>query len=162
SIAGFDGAATKPEHRYLVDGFRRELIACLIRFREWVVRDAMLSAAAPASGADSAEYIVEASAFGTGSDALRLGITLRGLSASAYLWSERLNVSVASWFEAQQLVVRRITTALNVHLSAERLVTVGHRPPGDLKAYDAWLLGQATFLSFDPKNWEKARGLFRQ
>jgi DNA-binding SARP family transcriptional activator/TolB-like protein len=162
SVAGFDGAATKPEHRYLVDGFRRELIACLIRFREWVVRDATLSAAVPASGADSAEYIVEASAFETCTDALRLVITLRDLSTSAYLWSERLNVSVASWFEAQQLVVRRITTALNVHLSAERLVAVGHRPVGDLKAYDAWLLGQATFLSFDIKNWDRARTLFQR
>ena len=162
SIAGFDASATKPEHRYLVEGFRRETIACLVRFREWVVRDATLSAAAPASATESAEYIVEASAFETGSDALRLVITLRDLAANTYLWSERLNVSVGSWFEAQQLVVRRITTALNVHLSAERLVSVAHRPPSDLKAYDLWLLGQATFLSFDPKNWERARELFRQ
>jgi DNA-binding SARP family transcriptional activator/TolB-like protein len=162
SVAGFDGAATRLEHRHLVEGFRRELIACLIRFREWVVRDAALSAATPALGAESAEYIVEASAFETGSDAVRLVITLRDLATSTYLWSERLNISVANWFEAQQLVVRRITTALNVHLSAERLVSVAHRPPTDLNAYDVWLLGQATFLSFDPKSWEKARELFRQ
>jgi DNA-binding SARP family transcriptional activator/tetratricopeptide (TPR) repeat protein len=162
SVAGFDGAATRPEHRHLVEGFRRELIACLIRFREWVVRDAALSAAAPASVTDKAEYIVEASAYETGSDALRLIITLRDLATNAYLWSERLNVSIASWFEAQQLVVRRITTALNVHLSAERLVSVAHRPPSDLKAYDAWLLGQATFLSFDMRNWNRARDLFQQ
>jgi TolB-like protein len=162
SVAGFDGAATNPEHRYLVDGFRRELIACLIRFREWVVRDVTLSAAAPASVADNAEYIVEASAFETGSDALRLVITLRDLATNLYLWSERLNVSVTSWFEAQQLVVRRITTALNVHLSAERLVSVAHRPPSDLKAYDAWLLGQATILSYNAANWERARKLYEQ
>ena len=56
SVAGFDGAATTPEHRYLVDGFRRELIACLIRFREWVVRDAALSAAAPASRGERRVY----------------------------------------------------------------------------------------------------------
>ena len=68
----------------------------------------------------------------------------------------------ANWFEAQQHVVRRITTALNVHLSAERLVSIAHRPSGDMKAYDLWLLGQATFLSFDPNNWEKARNLFRE
>ena len=38
------------------------------------------------------------------------------------------------------------------------MVSIAHRPSGDLKAYDLWLLGQATFLSFDPNNWEKARG----
>lgn len=161
SVAGFDGAATTPEHRYLVDGFRRELIACLIRFREWVVRDAALSAAAPASG-ESAEYIVEAGAYEAGNDALRLVITLRELASNVYLWSERLNVSVTNWFEAQQLVVRRITTALNVHLSAERLVNIAHRPPSDLKAYDAWLLGQATILSYNAANWERARKLYEQ
>jgi tetratricopeptide (TPR) repeat protein len=84
------------------------------------------------------------------------------LATNVYLWSERLNVSVPNWFEAQQVVVRRITTALNVHLSAERLVSIAHRPPADLKAYDAWLLGQATFLSFDANNWERARTLFNE
>ena len=161
SVAGFDSPATRPEHRHLVDGFRQELIACLVRFREWVVHDATLSPTASAA-TDSAEYIVEASAFETGNDTLRLIITLRDLATSTCLWSERLHVSVASWFEAQQLMVRRTTTALNVHLAAERLVSVAHRPPTDLKAYDAWLLGQATFVSFDPRSWETARGLFRQ
>jgi DNA-binding SARP family transcriptional activator/TolB-like protein len=161
SVASFDGAATKPEHRYLVDGFRRELIACLVRFREWVVRDATLSAAAPASVADSAEYIVEASAFETGTDALRLVVTLRDLSTSVYLWSERLNVSVASWFESQQLVVRRITTALNVHVSVGRLVSLTPGHTQDLLAYDQWLRGQALFFDWHPTSWHTATDIFR-
>jgi tetratricopeptide (TPR) repeat protein len=106
--------------------------------------------------------MVEASALDAGEGALRLVITLRDLATNTFLWSERLNISVANWFEAHQLVVRRITTALNVHVSAERLVAVAHRPLGTLKAYDLWLLGQSTFLNFDAKNWERARDLFRQ
>lgn len=163
SVAGFEGSAIKEDSRYLLQGFRRELIACFIRFREWVVRDGFLApAGATFSGTDGAEYLIEASAIATGDSTLRLIITLRDVATSAYLWSERLNISVANWFEAQLHVVRRITTALNVHLSAERLVSIAHRPSGDLKAYDLWLLGQATFLSFDPNNWEKARNLFRE
>jgi DNA-binding SARP family transcriptional activator/TolB-like protein len=162
SVAGFEASATKPENRYLVAGFRSELIACLIRFREWVVRDVTLSAAVASQTPNNAEYGIEASAFEAGSDTLLFIITLRNLTTNTFLWSERLNVSIANWFEAQQLIVRRITTALNVHLSAERLVAIAHRPPGDLRAYDLWLVGQATFLSFDPRNWEKARGLFRE
>ena len=163
SVAGFEGSAIKEDSRYLLQGFRRELIACLIRFREWVVRDGFLApAGATFAGADGAEYLIEASAIATGDSTLRLIITLRDVATSAYLWSERLNISAANWFEAQLHVVRRITTALNVHLSAERLVSIAHRPSGDMKAYDLWLLGQATFLSFDPNNWEKARNLFRE
>src|SRR5262245_33070078 len=45
SVAGFEGSAVAQDSRYLLQGFRRELIACLIRFREWVVRDGF---AAPA------------------------------------------------------------------------------------------------------------------
>ena len=89
-------------------------------------------------------------------------VTLRDVTTNSYLWSERLNISIANWFEAQQHIVRRITTALNVHVSAERMAAIAHRPPGDMKAYDLWLLGQTTFLSFDSKKWETARDLFRQ
>jgi tetratricopeptide (TPR) repeat protein len=159
SFAGFDVSATREESRYVVQGFRRELIACLVRFREWVVRDVTLASATPQ--ADAGEYLIEASALGSG-EKLRLVITLRDVVTNSYLWSERLNISAANWFDAQQHIVRRITTALNVHLSAERMAMIAHRPPGDMKAYDLWLLGQTTFLSFDAKNWEKARDLFRQ
>ena len=126
------------------------------------MRDVTLSAATGSQAVDGAEYMVEASALEADEGAIRLVITLRDLATNTFLWSERLNVSLANWFEAHQLVVRRITTALNVHLSAERLVAVAHCPPGDLKAYDVWLLGQATFLSFNAGSWEKARDLFRQ
>jgi DNA-binding SARP family transcriptional activator/TolB-like protein len=162
SVAGFEASATKPERRYLVDGFRSELIACLVRFREWVVRDVTLSTAVGSQAGDTAEYAVEASAFEASVDTLRLIVTLRNLTTNTFLWSERLNVSITNWFEAQQLVVRRITTALHVHLSAEHLVSVARKPPKELNAYDLWLLGQATILSFDPKNWEVAKNLFCQ
>jgi TolB-like protein len=148
SVAGFEASATKPRRRYLVEGFRRELIACLVRFREWVVRDVTLSAAAPTQTADGAEYMVEASALEADEGALRLVITLRDRAANTFLWSERLNISVANWFEAHQLVVRRITTALNVHLSAERLVAVAYRPPGD-ESLRCLAPGPGNFLSFD-------------
>ena len=160
SFAGFDVSATRDESRYFVQGFRRELIACLVRFREWVVRDVTLAPTAP-HPADTGEYLIEASALGSG-ETLRMVITLRDVTTNSYLWSERLNISIANWFEAQQHIVRRITTALNVHVSAERMAAIAHRPQGDMKAYDLWLLGQTTFLSFDAKKWETARDLFRQ
>ena len=39
SVAPFEIAAARTEQLHLVHGFRRELLACLARFREWVVRD---------------------------------------------------------------------------------------------------------------------------
>ncbi|MDX2203172.1 MAG: BTAD domain-containing putative transcriptional regulator [Hyphomicrobiaceae bacterium] len=158
SVAGFDSSGTGEAHRYLIQGFRRELIAYLVRFREWVVRDATISAT---PRTDIGEYVIEASALGAEA-ALRLVITLRDRRTSEYLWSERLSISGNDWFESQQHIVRRITTALNVHLSMSRMVRLMEDAPSSLQAYDLWLLGQATFLNFDVNNWEKARGLFRQ
>jgi len=162
SIGGFELAGSGATSRHLIEGFRRELIACLVRFREWVVRDRSLVPGQVLSERDDlAEYAIDASAFEAG-DTVRFVLTLLDIESNSYLWSEQLNLSVESWFEAQQLVVRRLASALNVHLSAERLVQLSRRPANDLKAYDAWLLGQATFLSFDPKSWDRAADLYRQ
>jgi DNA-binding SARP family transcriptional activator/TolB-like protein len=160
SIAAFDTRPTSETDRYLILGFRRELIACLVRFREWIVRDTTF-APSKEPAADAGEYAIEAAAFGTG-ESLRLVITLRDCGTNSYLWSERLNVSIDNWFVAQQRIVRHVTTALNVHLSVGRLSTITDRPPANLEAYDLWLVGQATFLSFDARSWEMARHIFRQ
>lgn len=162
SMGAFDFAGPATQPRHLIDGFRRELIAYLVRFREWVVRDRSPNPgqSLPARS-DLAEFAIEASAFEAG-HAVRVVLTLRDVATSDFLWSESLTVSVDNWFQTQQLVVRRLASALNVHVSTERLVQLSHRPATALKAYDAWLLGQATFLSFDPKSWDRAADLFRE
>ena len=160
SIGAFDLAGSGAKSRHLIVGFRRELIACLVRFREWVVRDQSPAQVLP-EGGGLAEYAIDANAFEVG-DSVRFVLTLLDIETNSYLWSEQLNLSVENWFETQQLVVRRLASALNVHLSAERLLQLSQRRAHDLKAYDAWLLGQATFLSFDPKSWDRAADLFRQ
>ncbi len=160
SVGAFEVPPTSDGDRYVVQGFRRELIACLVRFREWVVCDATLAAASQ-HHVDTGEYVIEANALGEGAR-LRLVITLRDVATSAYLWSERLNVSIGNWFEAQQSIVRHITTALNVHLSVGRLSAITDKPPSNLEAYDLWLLGQSALLTFNPKNWATARQLFQR
>jgi tetratricopeptide (TPR) repeat protein len=89
-------------------------------------------------------------------------LTLRDTATSAYLWSERLTLNLENWHESQQAVVRRVATALNVHVSAERMKHITKRQEVDLKAYDIWLFGQATLLGLDPQRWDRAEELFRQ
>jgi DNA-binding SARP family transcriptional activator len=162
SVAEFDATATKEEQRYLVHGFRLELIACLVRFREWLVCDRMSTSAESLEPDDAAaEFIIEASAFQVG-DEVRMVLMLREAATNTYLWSERFQISMAKWFEAQQAVVRRLAIALNVNLSAERMATIPSRPTNNLRANDLWLLGQAAVLNVDPINWERARNLFRE
>ena len=162
SVSEFDASATREERRYLVEGFRRELIACLVRFREWLVFDQTSTPNGSLAAAHSAaEFVIEASAFQV-ADGVRLVLMLREAATNAYLWSERFQISGANWFDAQQLVVRRLAIALNVYVSAERMASIASRPATNLRANDLWLLGQAAVLNVDPSNWQRARDFFRQ
>lgn len=161
SIMPFDNAMVSEQNHYRVQGFRRELMACLVRFREWLVCDrAVLLAQPGGSAADQAEYVIEASALESEGE-LRLAMTLREVGSDIYLWSERLHLTGTHWFGAQELVVRRLSMALNVHLSAERISAISNREPSNLKAYDMWLLAQATLMRMEASSWQKARQLLR-
>jgi DNA-binding SARP family transcriptional activator/TolB-like protein len=161
SVASFTLAGGRSEKDYLVQGFRRELIACFVRFREWQVRERSISTQDHAPGHPGDEYILDASGYET-RRAVDLVLTLRDGASGTYLWSESLTLKLENWHQLQQNLVRRITSALNVHVSAERMNRIAGGQIADLRAYDIWLFGQATLLGFDPQKWDKAAELFRQ
>ncbi len=164
AVAGFDAVGTREQNRYLVQGFRRELIASLVRFREWVVRDqGHVAAGALPSSANFGEYIIDASASESGGS-LRLVLMLRDAETNDYLWSERFQISMENWFEVQQAIVRRLATALNVHVSAGRLAALASKQEqgGDLLAFDLWLQGQTLLLNHNPTDWQRGSELIRE
>ena len=133
SIGTFDVSGAREDQRYLVQGFRRELIACLVRFREWLVCDqASMPGDAPSTDGPVSEFVIEASAF-QDKDGLRLVLMLKEAATKTYLWSERFQISMTRWLDAQQTIVRRLATALNVHLSVGRLAPHAPKPANDLK-----------------------------
>lgn len=161
SIDVFDVEAVSAEQRRLIKIFRQDLIASLVRFREWIIRDDGLGGDVSGGGATGGEYAVNvvAEEVPTG---VHLGLTLRETRSGTVQWGDRYLVSRENWYETQQAIVRRLATALNIYLSAGRLASIETRPVNDLKTNDLWLLGQMTFQHFDAPNWDKAAGLFRQ
>lgn len=161
-IAPFDTISVGQKSQHVVQGFRTELLASLVRFREWGLRDMAQSGPLPfTEPSQSGEFVVEGSAM-EGPDSVRFVLMLRDTAQNEYLWSERVNVSIDNWVQVQQLVVRRISTVLNVHLSAGRMSSIAQRGVTDWNAFDLWLLGQATVLTFDPKKWDAAADLFQR
>jgi DNA-binding SARP family transcriptional activator len=160
SLGTFDAAGIAAESRYLVQEFRRELIASLVRFREWVVRDLPQGRGALASPTDD-EVALEGGGYQT-ENGVRLILTLRETESGTYLWSERLDISARGWWDSQKAVVQRMASALNVHISASRLAAVAGRPEEDLMAHDLWLRGQAIKISFQAGDWHRAADLFRE
>ncbi|MBL8835965.1 MAG: trifolitoxin synthesis, TfuA [Alphaproteobacteria bacterium] len=161
-VEPFDMTAIAADKTYLVQGFRHEFIACLVRFREWLVKDRAVRALdlAAASGGGP-EYVVGASAF-QADGAIRLIITLREIDSEHYVWGDRFQMSLDRWFETQQSIVRRIAIALNVHVSSDRIAKLAAQPDSKLQAYDRWLRGQALIYRYTPQAWQRASDTFRE
>ena len=163
SVSPFELAGLPADKAYIVQGFRHELIACLVRFREWYVRDAGQKYAdtAPAVHQGLPSYYIDASAF-EADEGIRLILTLRESGSAVLIWSERYLITLANWFETQQAVVRRIAVALNVHLSAERVGRVARERDASLLVYDRWLRGQALIQNYSPPDWHRAADIFNE
>jgi tetratricopeptide (TPR) repeat protein len=77
------------------------------------------------------------------------------------MWSESFRLGLNNWFEAQQRIIRRIATSLNVQLSAERLMRLAGEPDVSLEVHDRWLRGQNLMMKFDQESWQRAVTIFR-
>src|SRR6185312_11262505 len=155
---GINGVSGDRAH--LVEGFRHHLIACLVRFREWYVTDGPADPGPePVRQGVSARYAVGATAYQAG-NAINLVLTLREMTGGIFVWSDRFELTLDNWFEAQQRIVRRIAMSLNVQLSTERLMRLAYEPDVSLQVYDKWLRGQALIRNFSPDNWNRAAQIF--
>ncbi len=161
-VESFSVNGVPTERAHLVDGFRHELIACLVRFREWFVVD---GPSMPNPGASDARvsnvYRITTTAYQAG-ERISMMLTLAEQATGLFVWSERMDLSLEGWFEAQQRIVRQIAATLNMQISAERLARLAAVPDISLDAYDRWLRGQAMIRRFSPENWERARQLFTE
>jgi len=149
-----------PDRAHLVEGFRFHLIACLVRFREWYVSD-HVAATTGAEQQGVVRYAIEANAYQAG-DTINLVLTLRERDTNIFVWSDRFELTLANWFEAQQRIVRRIAMSLNVQISMERLMRLSHEPDVSLAVYDKWLRGRAIIRQFSPANWDRATQIFTE
>jgi DNA-binding SARP family transcriptional activator/TolB-like protein len=151
--------AVDSNHAHLVQGFSLHLAACLVRFREWTVIDRPGPTAILPSPDSTPQYCIETTAYQIGTE-INMVMVLRDEATGIYIWSESLRLNRDNWFETQQRVIRRIATALNVQLSAERLMRLAGEPDVSLEVHDRWLLGQNLIAKFDPNSWRRAVTVF--
>ena len=153
--------AIDSDHAHLVQGFSLHLAACLVRFREWTVIDRPPAAVALPPPDSAPQYCIETTAYQAGAE-INLVMVLRDEATGIYIWSESLRLSLDTWFETQQRIIRRIATSLNVQLSAERLMRLAGEPDVSLDVHDRWLRGQDLLMKFEPESWQRAVIIFRE
>ncbi len=166
SVRSFVTCGQDIRESYMLEGFRRELIACLVRFREWVIledepatdyrRKNQTQGIQTPKGID---YELEGTYF-QDADRLRLVITLKETESRRYIWSETLFLELGNWLVAQQEIVRRVSVAPNIYFSEERLKKQLTKPEINTSAYDSWLRGQELIRHWDPETELKAEALF--
>jgi len=155
-VENYEMNGIDPDRSHLVQGFRHNLIASLVRFREWFVADGAAQPNLEQLGANvSATYTVAGTAYQAGS-VINLVLTLRERGGGIYVWSDRFELRLDNWFEAQQQVIRRIAVSLNIHLSYERLTRLAGTTDVELEVYDRWLRGQEIINRFSPEHWNRA------
>ncbi len=144
-----------PDQQHLTQGFRHDLIACLVRFREWFVVDGpALPPPAQTNQRVSARYRICATAYRAGAG-ISVVVTLSEDESNICVWSERFDLRLDGWFETQQRIVRRITVSLNLQVSSARMARLAHEPDVSLPAFDRWLRSQAMIFGFRGDAWER-------
>ena len=157
SFHGLQGTET-----HLASGFRQQLIGSLIRCRELNVTDGVFDPAAAAGRIDPADcYELQLSVHQNG-PALLLMPMLRACDTNVFVWSDGFELRLDSWVESQRRTVKRVTMALNVHLSAERLRRVSGFADVSLKIHDRWLRSQTLIRTFNAQHWARASEQFNE
>lgn len=149
---------------YLIDGFRRVLIASLVRFRDWVVVDGRRSGShsnTTTSPDGGVNYRIEGTYF-EDQGGVNLVITLMDVATRQYIWSERYALTLESWSVAQRQIVMRMSAGLNVQVSAQYVAQHIADPEISTDAYNLWLQGYHLIWSWDPAVRNKAETMFRQ
>jgi len=155
------GDAAQGDARMVVDGFRLALIASLVRFREWRVADGERAGEGGAPPPDGPRFRVRADAHARGGELL-LVLTILDDASGFFLWSDSVSLAFDTWLEAQNRLIRQVTIALNISVSADRLRRIAQGPDLAPSLYDLWLRGQRMILDFNPDAWEEAGSLFRR
>jgi DNA-binding SARP family transcriptional activator len=156
-IALVVGAAAEPSvgegSGFQLKAFRDQLIANLVRFREWLVFDeADILRDGQNELHETQFFRVELKALAL-DPAAAISVALKDSVTGRLLWTEIVDPRDISWADAYSKTIRRIAIALNIHVSSARLKQISEMhsaPPG---IYDRWLKAHATMMTYDGARW---------
>lgn len=142
-------------------GFRFELVAALVRFREWGVVD--VSAESHIEGLRTHNGPVYKLELGTieGERNFRLTVNFSHLHTGKLIWSEHWRDQHDDWVAMQHHVVGKLAVAMDLSLSHVRMQELLSHKTYSLTAYDNWLLAQENLLEFSSDGWSRATQLLQ-
>lgn len=147
----------------IASGFRTALIACLARFREWIIIDG--SPTAPSSQGSSlprfqeSDYQLTVNFTQLISKTVIL-VTLTETSLGRVLWSDSLPFSLETWLKNERDIAQKVAATLNVYISADGLTRQISNRNISLRPYVQWLQAQYLLGDWSPASETRAEQIF--
>jgi tetratricopeptide (TPR) repeat protein len=136
-VTAADDSIADAQFSTTLAGLRLELISLLVRFRDWTVVDW--------KSADVAEkrraYTVVLSGR-LDRNQIAYSLNLRNERDGSFVWGETVRGGIEMIWEAQETFVRRMASALNVHLAADRLRRLPNQSVLPESHFDNWARAQ--------------------
>lgn len=146
-----DGASAESRVRMLA--FRLQLIASLVRFREWRVFDEADFVRHRESDGEATRYFrLDLAPIGD----LGIGVTLKDAASGRVLWSEIPQLESGGWSDSHVRTIKRLANALNVQVSSAQLSRIEEWRgiPRDL--YDRWLNAYTKLMDYAVTEWDRS------
>jgi tetratricopeptide (TPR) repeat protein len=140
-----------PEIAYFRTIFRGEMIAALSRFRDWLIFDGEQVATTPPA---YRAYALRLMLHGR-EDRIVAALRLEDLGSNQCVWAERYTVTLDGLAALHRTALRQMAVALNVQLSAPRLLTARDAASPAGRRYELWM--QALALASDWRAESDAR-----
>jgi len=164
-IKSFQFRGGRVDPSYLATGLRSELIATLVRFREWVVLDD--NTAQPADDvftdlhvAETIDYLIKAVCEENHSG-FSIVLTLYEVKSGRLLWSEKYKLSLDGWEGTKSDIVRQVAARLGIYISTGRVMSNSGTKDTSLAAFDKWLKGEHLLSLWSPESEMEAKNLFQ-
>jgi adenylate cyclase len=169
AVLPFDNMSGDPAQDYFADGITEDLTTDLSRISGLFVVARNSSFSYKGRSVDvrtvaeelGVRYVVEGSVRRAG-DQIRINAQLIDAVNGGHLWAERFDGTMASVFELQDHVNRRIVNALEIKLTAAEEKRFDKVETTNPEAYDLMLRGIEEYNRFTRENIERSREIFEQ
>lgn len=136
-VAPIAEANSDPRLVSMLTGLRLELVSLLVRFREWSVVDW----AAPTGQISRPAYTILFSGQFRDNQ-YSYTIALRDERDRAFIWSDTFRGGPDTLLESEEIFVRRMASALNIHIAADRLRQMSASNSVPASHFNAWVKAQ--------------------
>ena len=146
--------------RSTVSAFKAELIASLMRFRDWSIIDLTVPSRTKLPEGVEFDYVIDLTV-PEGADSSKLELELTEYSSGRVVWAG-IYEGEASDDTSFKAAVRNIVVAIKGYVSSDRFAAVYSGIDRFSNNYDEWLRGDRALMRWTPEGAEEAFSIFKQ